>query len=55
MNGVAAQAIMTLVESSIDIIMITTSEIDISLIVSPANQMAAVKKLEKSFGVKASV
>lgn len=55
MNGVAARAIMSLVESSVDIIMITTSEIDISLIVSPANQLAAIKKLEASFGIKAAV
>ena len=52
MNGVAARAMMALAESGIDIMMITTSEVDISLIVAPGDQISAVQKLEHSFGVK---
>ena len=53
MNGVAARAIMSLVEHGVDIIMITTSEIDISLIVSPADELSAIQYLEESFEVRA--
>lgn len=53
MNGVAAAAIQVLLENNIEIVMITTSEIDISFIVSPANYLHAVTVLEETFGVKA--
>ena len=51
MTGVAASAIQALLLANIEIVMITTSEIDISFIISPANFMNAVKVLEKSFGL----
>ena len=53
MTGVASRAIQSLLEQGIDIIMITTSEIDISFIVSPANQLRATQVLERAFQVKA--
>ena len=53
MSGVAAKVMTTLLSKGIEIIMITTSEIDISLIVSPANQQQAVAELECAFSVTA--
>ena len=53
MTGVASRAIQSLLEQGIDIIMITTSEIDISFIVSPANELRATQVLERAFQVKA--
>lgn len=55
MNGVAARAISSLTQQKIDITMITTSEIDISIIVSPANGLSAITALETSFDVSATV
>lgn len=53
MTGVAAAAIQSLLTGGVEIIMITTSEIDISFIVSPANYLHAVTLLEQTFSVKA--
>lgn len=53
MTGVAAEAIGALLSENIDIVMITTSEIDISFIVSPAGYLHAVSVLERAFSVKA--
>jgi len=54
LNGVAARAIMALVSNGIDIITITTSEVDISLVVSAADSACAVEMLEKAFEIRAS-
>ena len=53
MTGVAASAIRSLLQDGVEIVMITTSEIDISFIVSPASFMHAVSLLESTFAVKA--
>lgn len=55
MTGVAAGAITSLLGEGIDIGMITTSEIDISFIVSPACCLHAVSILERAFSVKAAI
>lgn len=51
MTGVAASAMNSLLSNNIDIIMITTSEIDISFIVSPANHLHAMDVLKKTFAL----
>lgn len=55
MTGVAAGAITSLLGEGIDIVMITTSEIDISFIVSPASYLHALSVLEQAFEVKATI
>lgn len=52
MTGVASSAIQSLMSDGVEIIMITTSEIDISFIVSPANFTRAVSLLKKTFSLE---
>ncbi|MEG1687861.1 MAG: ACT domain-containing protein [Angelakisella sp.] len=52
MTGVAAMAIQSLLTAGIEIVMITTSEIDISFIVPPSSFVHAVTVLENAFLVK---
>ena len=47
--GVAYHAIRALVEKNIPILMITTSEVDISLLFASADQYLACETLEKTF------
>lgn len=51
MSGVAAKAISTVAEMGASVLMITTSEVDISLLLSGSNQ--PLESLEAAFGVTA--
>ena len=55
MTGVASSAIQILLKNAIDIIMITTSEVDISFIISPAHHSNAIERLETLFDIKAEL
>ena len=50
--GVAAKALRVLLQAGIDIRMITTSEVDISVLVSDVDLPAAVDALEMAFELK---
>ena len=50
--GVAAQAFRALKEKNIDIIMITTSEVDVSLLVDDEAGEDALKALKESFEIR---
>lgn len=54
MNGVAAAAIAAVSKTNVDLALITTSEVDISLLVSCTHYEDAVAALEEMFSVKAS-
>lgn len=51
MSGVAAKAISTVAEMGASVLMITTSEVDISLLLSGGNQ--PLEALEATFGITA--
>ncbi|MBC8584360.1 ACT domain-containing protein [Youxingia wuxianensis] len=53
MHGVAAAAISAIASTQVGLTLITTSEVDISLLVTQADCNAAVKSLEEMFHVKA--
>ncbi|RPF48507.1 aspartate kinase [Hydrogenoanaerobacterium saccharovorans] len=53
MEGVAAKAISTVASADAHVLMITTSEVDISLLVTDYNLEQTVELLETEFGVKA--
>ena len=55
MTGVASSAIQILLKNAIDIIMITTSEVDISFIISPSHHSNAIERLETLFDIKAEL
>jgi aspartokinase len=50
--GVAAKVFETIADLSIDIIIITTSEIDISLLIPKADYQSVSHAFEKAFGMK---
>lgn len=50
-SGVAATALAALVQTA-DILMITTSEVDISLVIPASGLEKSLEKLEQTFGVK---
>ena len=51
-SGVAASALLALLANEIDIIMITTSEVDISLVLPASSCQRGIELLEKTFGVR---
>ncbi|MEM1483882.1 ACT domain-containing protein [Oscillospiraceae bacterium PP1C4] len=53
MCGVAASAISAISETDVELTLITTSEVDISLLVTQPHCSEAVEALEKKFGVSA--
>lgn len=53
-SGVAATALASLVQAA-DILMITTSEVDISLVIPAASLEKSLEQLEQTFGVKAQL
>mgnify|MGYP000889078609 FL=1 len=50
-SGVAAGALLALVDGQVDIVMITTSEVDISLVVPASGCEKALELMEQTFGV----
>ncbi|MCI8649196.1 MAG: ACT domain-containing protein [Anaerotruncus sp.] len=54
MNGVAAAAISALSQTGVELTLVTTSEVDISLLIAQAHLLEAHDALEKTFGVCAS-
>lgn len=50
-SGVAASALLALVSHDIELMMITTSEVDISMVVSAASASKSVELLARVFGV----
>lgn len=52
-SGVAAKAISSVASSGVEITLITTSEVDISLLVHASHLDTALTSLEKDFGVVA--
>ncbi|WP_312642224.1 ACT domain-containing protein [Hydrogenoanaerobacterium sp.] len=53
MEGVAAKAISTVAGADAHVLMITTSEVDISLLLTAYNLEQTIELLETEFGVKA--
>jgi len=53
MHGVAARAISAIADTGIELTLVTTSEVDISLLVTNSHISDAVAALEKAFNIKA--
>lgn len=53
--GVAARALSALSEAGIDIVLITTSDLDISLLVREENEDSALLALHEAFGLESAM